>query len=250
MGGNDTAFTERTVEQLEVGLLEESLGGTLWVAGVGDDDVEFALLVLEELEAVADNGGGLGVLEADGHAGEVLLGETDDSLVDVAEGGLLDAVVLDDLTEDTAVTTADDQDLLGVGVGVHGQVGNHLLVSALLSTIVRVFQSGCNVRELVALSALDDVVEDKDGAVVGRLEDEDVLVLALLVVKNLLDLEGHGLAGPHAGDLAEPAICTGCQQLKGYSYMTVEKSTSLTLDGRVFNGRHIEGFVGGEGSID
>jgi len=158
LGGNDTAFTERTVEQLEVGLLEESLGGTLWVAGVGDDDIELALLVLEELEAVANDGGGLGVLEADRHAGEVLLGETDDSLVDVAEGGLLDTVVLDDLTEDTTVTTADDQDLLGVGVGVHSQVGDHLLVSALLLAIVHGFPSGYDVRELIALGALDDVV--------------------------------------------------------------------------------------------
>jgi hypothetical protein len=55
---------------------------------------------------------------------------------------------------------------------------------------------------------LNDVVENEDSAVVGGLEDEDVLVLALLVMKNLLDLEGHGLTGPHAGDLAEPAIYT------------------------------------------
>ena len=93
---------------------------------------------------------GVGVLEANGHAGEVLLGETDDSLIDVAQGGLLDAVVLDDLTEDTTVTTTDDQDLLGVGVGVHGEVGDHLLVG-----------------ELITLGALDDVVQNEDGAVVG-----------------------------------------------------------------------------------
>jgi hypothetical protein len=209
LGGNDTAFAERAVKQLEVWLLEKSLSGALRVAGIGDDDVKFALLVLEELEAVTNDGGGLGVLEADRHAGEVLFGETDDGLVNVAESGLLDTVVLDDLTEDTTVTTADDQNLLRVGVGVHGKVSDHLLVAALLSTIVRAFQLWVDIRELVTLGALDDVVEDEDGAVVGGLEDEDVLVLALLMVKNLLDLEGHGLTGPHAGDLAEPAIYSG-----------------------------------------
>ena len=82
------------------------------------------------------------MLEANRHAGEVLLGEADDSLVDVAEGGLLDTVVLDNLTEDTTVTAANYQDLLRVGVGVHGKVGDHLLVAALSSTIVRAFQLG------------------------------------------------------------------------------------------------------------
>ena len=70
------------------------------------------------------------MLEADRHAGEVLLGETDDSLVNVAKDGLLDALVLDDLTKDATVTTTDNKDVLGVGVGVHGKVSNHLLVAA------------------------------------------------------------------------------------------------------------------------
>jgi hypothetical protein len=74
-----------------------------------------------------------------------------------------------------------------------------------------------DIRELIALGALDDVVENKYGAVVGRFENEDVLVLALLVVKNFLNLEGHGLAGPHAGDLAEPAIYCDCELLTVYS---------------------------------
>jgi hypothetical protein len=62
------------------------------------------------------------------------------------------------------------------------------------------------IRELIPLGGLDDVIQDQDSPVVGGLEDEDVLVFALLVVEDLLDLEGHGLAGPHVGDLAEPAI--------------------------------------------
>ena len=44
--------------------------------------------------------------------------------------------------DDTTVTAANYQDLLRVGVGVHGKVGDHLLVAALSSTIVRAFQLG------------------------------------------------------------------------------------------------------------
>ncbi len=98
-------------------------------------------------------------------------------LVNVAEDGLLDTLVLDNLTEDATVTATNDQHLLGVGMRVHGQVGDHLLV-----------------RELIALGALDDIVQDQDVAVVGGLEDQDILIQALLVVQHLLDLESHGLA--------------------------------------------------------
>lgn len=117
--------------------------------------------------------------------------------------------MLDDLTEDTTITTTNDKNLLGVGVGVERKMGDHLLV-----------------RELITLGALDDVVEDEDVAVIGGLKDEDldftrqhtrtrsavvepqtyILVERLLVVENLLDLEGHSLAGPHVGDLAEPSV--------------------------------------------
>jgi hypothetical protein len=190
LGRNDTALSQGTLKQLKVRLLEQSLGGALRVGAVGDDDIELALLVVEELEAIANVGSDVGVLVANSHTGEVFLGETNNGLINVAEDGLLDTLVLDNLTEDTTVTTTDDQDLLGVGVGVHGQVSDHLLV-----------------RELVTLSALDDIVEDEDHAVVGRLEDENILVLGLLVVDDLVNLEGHGLTGPHVGDLAEPAIC-------------------------------------------
>lgn len=64
-----------------------------------------------------------------------------------------------------------------------------------------------NIRKLVPLGALNDIVQDQNLAVVGGLEDEDVLVLGLLVVEDFFDLEGHSLSGPHVGDLAEPSIC-------------------------------------------
>jgi hypothetical protein len=78
--GDDASVTESIAQELEVGLLEEALGGTLGVRAVSDDDVELVLALLEELEAVANVDLDVGVLEADAHAGEVLLGDTDDSL--------------------------------------------------------------------------------------------------------------------------------------------------------------------------
>lgn len=78
-----------------------------------------------------------------------------------------------------------------------------------------------DVRELIPLSALDDIVQDEDSAVVAALEDEDILVLGLLVVQDLVDLKAHGLTRPHVGPLGEPAIWAGkvmlanaCQTLK------------------------------------
>jgi hypothetical protein len=80
LGGDDAALAEGIVQELEVGLLEERLGGALGVGRVRDDDVKRVLVVVEELEAVADVHLDLGVVEARGHVGEVLLGEADDGL--------------------------------------------------------------------------------------------------------------------------------------------------------------------------
>ena len=80
MCGDDAAGTQGVVQELEVRLLEEGLGGPIGVRGVGDDDVEGVLVLVEELEAVADVHLDLGVVEALGHAGEVLLREADDGL--------------------------------------------------------------------------------------------------------------------------------------------------------------------------
>jgi hypothetical protein len=84
LGGNNAALAEGIVEKLEVGLLEERLGRALGVGGVRDDDVKGVLVVVEELEAVADVDLDLGVFEAGRHVGEVLLGEADDGLARVS----------------------------------------------------------------------------------------------------------------------------------------------------------------------
>lgn len=53
----------------------------------------------------------------------------DTHLVNVAEDSLLDAIVLDNLAEHASVTTTNDQDLLRVGMRIHGEMCDHLLVA-------------------------------------------------------------------------------------------------------------------------
>jgi hypothetical protein len=80
LGGDDTSITQSVSEKLKVGLLEEALSGTFGVGAVGDDNIELVLALLQELESIANVDLDVGVLEADAHAGQVLLGDTDDSL--------------------------------------------------------------------------------------------------------------------------------------------------------------------------
>jgi hypothetical protein len=71
------------------------------------------------------------------------------------------------------------------------------------------------VCELVPLGALDNIVKDQNGAIVSGFEDQDVLVFALFVVEDILDLQGQSLTRPHVGNLAEPAI----YKIKFVSYL-------------------------------
>jgi hypothetical protein len=192
LGGHVATGLEGTLKEGEVGSLEEGGGGADGVRRVGDDDVVLVLVLGEELEAVTDEDLDTGVVVALGELGEVELGDADDGLVNVAKGDLLDRLVLEGLTDDTTVTATDDKDLLGVGVRVDGEVGDHLLVPVVLvshNTLSyrplgdsRSDGSGiyrCYSRELVTLRDLDGAVKDEDVAVGLRLEDEDILVAGL-----------------------------------------------------------------------
>ena len=42
---------------------------------------------------------------------------------------------------------------------------------------------------------------------IAGFKDENILIFGFLMVEDLIDFESHGLAGPHARNLAEPTIC-------------------------------------------
>ena len=117
------------VEEGEVRSLEQGLGRSDWVRRVGDDAVVGVLVFREELESVSDEDGNSWVLVAGRHVRKELLGHSDDGLVDITESDSLNGFVLEDLSDDTTISSSDNKDVLGVGVGSQRKMGNHLLVT-------------------------------------------------------------------------------------------------------------------------
>lgn len=63
-----------------------------------------------------------------------------------------------------------------------------------------------SVRELIALSALDNAVKNENVPERLRFKDKDILIQAFFDMQDLPDLEGHRLARPLRRDLTEPTI--------------------------------------------
>lgn len=133
LGRYDAAFFQCPVQELKVWLLKQTFCWTFWIAAICNDDIELVLPIRQKFETVTDVRGDVWVLEAYAHAWKVFLRETNHGLIDVAEDCSFDCGVFDDFAEHTAITTADNENGFGVGVRVHGEVGNHFLVTVPLS---------------------------------------------------------------------------------------------------------------------
>ncbi len=116
LSGHVTTFLEGLLQQGKVRSLEQGRCWTNGIRRIRDDDIVFVLVLWEELESIADEDSDFGVSENGGHVWEVLLGDSDDSFVDVTESDVLDGGVLENFTDNTTVSTTDDEDVAGVGV--------------------------------------------------------------------------------------------------------------------------------------
>jgi hypothetical protein len=124
-----SSSTKGFLEELEVGLLEERVGGTDGIGRVGDDNVEFVLLVVQEFESVADEDGDTRIFKSSGHVRKESFRDTGNSFVDVAESCRLHLRVLENFTENTSVSSSDNENLFRVGVRSERKVSDHLLVT-------------------------------------------------------------------------------------------------------------------------
>jgi hypothetical protein len=78
--GNNATLLESAEQQFKVWLLEQALSWSLRIRRISNDHIELVLVVIQEFESITNVNLDFWVLESDGHAWEVFLGETDDGL--------------------------------------------------------------------------------------------------------------------------------------------------------------------------
>ncbi|ELU41266.1 hypothetical protein AG1IA_04705 [Rhizoctonia solani AG-1 IA] len=115
---------------------------------------------------------------------QVSLRNANDRFINIAKDDLLDSVVLEDLADNTTVTTANYKDFLWVGMRSERNMRNHFLVATYgsISYFIDISRAKPNVREFITLSALNDSVENENVSKCLRLENKNVLVLGLFNV--------------------------------------------------------------------
>lgn len=67
-------------------------------------------------------------------------------------------------------------------------------------------ERGITLRKLIALGALNDIVQHEHSAMITGFENEHILIFGFLMMQDLVDFECHRLTWPHVGDFAKPAI--------------------------------------------
>lgn len=137
-----SSLLQSILQQLEIWSLEQSLGGSDGIRRIGDDDIVLVLVLGKELESITNVDSDSRVLVAFGHVGEPLLGYSDNGLlvssclawrktadlVNVDQGDFLNRLVFQGLSNNTSITTTNDQDRLGVRVRSDRDMSDHLLV--------------------------------------------------------------------------------------------------------------------------
>ena len=89
-------------------------------------------MVLQELESVSDVKSHFVAVEALGHVWQIESRHLGNIFVDLALDDLLDQGMLGTLTSNAAISAANDQDTLRVGVAVQWQECDHFLVGVLV----------------------------------------------------------------------------------------------------------------------
>src|SRR5699024_8857733 len=108
---------------------KQNFAGPVGVGGIGDDDIEALVGILDEVEAVADYDIGPWVVKSTcAVKRQILFGEIDNSLVDFNLSNMANPGMSAHFAQDATVATADDEHTSDLAVGDDGHVSQHLVV--------------------------------------------------------------------------------------------------------------------------
>ena len=102
------------------------------IGGIVDDQIISGLLSPQEPKPVVVIYLHPRILQGAGHLGEELPRHVHEHLIDFHHVDMLHGIILQKLLSDPAVSAADDQDVLYMGMDRHGNMGHHLVVNKLI----------------------------------------------------------------------------------------------------------------------
>mmetsp|Transcript_36910 Transcript_36910/g.80794 ORF Transcript_36910/g.80794 Transcript_36910/m.80794 type:complete len:296 (+) Transcript_36910:2108-2995(+) len=186
---NDAAFSQTLVHSFVKGGLKKNSSRTNGIRRVSNNDIKGGLVRIHKFSAVHDMNLHARIIISLGKRREILLGYFDDIGIELADHNLFHSRVLRHFAKDAAVSAANNKYLLGIRMRVQRDVGNHFLVG-----------------EFIAFSDLNDTIEYKHSTMILALEDQHVLILGPMMIKDLINLKGHGLSWPQLTTFMKPAI--------------------------------------------
>lgn len=184
-----TARPQSSSYGLVKGSLEQSLCRTNGVRRIHDDGIVCTFRnISQESHTIANVKVDTRIIKANWDIREKLLGHIHNHFVDFADVDLFNGDVTGHFSQYSTIATSYHQHLLGVCNGAKRQVGDHLLVST-----------------LVSLRQLDYPVQHQHSAVSGRLKYHHVLEIRFPFEQKFLHLQRVRLSWPHGWDFGKPS---------------------------------------------
>lgn len=163
---NDALVAESAFAIAKEFLCDQSSGGADRIGGIDKDDIIRVDAFLEEDDAIAKVHGDAGVGQSGADRGEEFLREADDLFIEFDKVDGFDLGIAEKFANGSAVTAADHEDALGIGVAAHGGMGEHLVV-----------------QKFVALGEHDAAIEDHHTSHPFGLKEHDLLIGGLDVTE-------------------------------------------------------------------
>lgn len=133
LSANDAAFSQTLVHSFVKGGLKKNSSRTNRIRRVGYDDIKGGLVLIHEFSAVPDMNLDARIIISLGKRREILLGCFDNIGIELTDHNLFHSRVLGNFAKDATVSAANNKYLLGIGMRIQRDMGNHFLIGEFIA---------------------------------------------------------------------------------------------------------------------